>query len=117
MKSDDINDEANGNCHYLILKKEDMLIIGKQKLADFLLNTQSVVLEKWCGGGVFYCWYDDMARQIRFGSVSDKHNGLPFRSMLNIKNEISAIVDIAFLYLDDNYFNSDISIMDVYTST
>lgn len=113
--SEDINEEALSNTRYISFSSEELLNIGKEELTLFLERMKSSELAKWeTNGCIFYCWFDDMARQIRFSTIAGKWRKLPFRCNVKLVNEIKMIIDIAFLYTDEEYFNPDIETLSVY---
>jgi len=51
---------------------------------------------------VFYCWFDELAAQLRFSLVSACHNQLPFKSRVNLVVELIFIVES---FLASSYHN------------
>jgi hypothetical protein len=110
-----VQSEARNNWLPLVLRSEDLQTLGKPLLNEFLEQLRDVSIFKWenipC---IFYCWFDDMARHIRICTISASHGEPPFGIRLNKLKEISQVVDIAFRYVDEDYFNPDISVQDIY---
>lgn len=113
--SNDLNEEALANTRYISFSSKELLNLGKEELTLSLERMRISEIKKWkTNNCIFYCWFDDMARQIRFSTIAEKWQKLPFRCNLKLTNEIKAIVNIAFLYTDEDYFNPDIETLCVY---
>ncbi|WP_447077449.1 hypothetical protein [Shewanella algae] len=83
LRSDEINDEANANMVSFSISDEMMESLTEEELSDFIFECSKVYAQKANGiPTTFYCWYDDMAFQIRIGCVSKKHGRLPFSCKL-----------------------------------
>ncbi|MCG9736582.1 hypothetical protein L1D32_00155 [Shewanella insulae] len=83
LQSNEINDEANTNMVSFSLSDEMMDSLTEEEISDFIIKCSNVYAQKTNGIlTIFYCWYDDMAFQIRIGCVSKKHGKLPFSCKL-----------------------------------
>jgi hypothetical protein len=83
LRSDEINDEANANMVSFSISDELMESLSEKELSDFILECSIIYGQKTNGiPTTFYCWYDDMAFQIRIGCVSKQHKKLPFSCKL-----------------------------------
>ena len=75
--SPDINEEANSNLYTFGIsdfddKPEAIFLFIKECLKVYELKSFKTRMN-------FYCWYDEMANQLRISSVSTSHGKLPFQ--------------------------------------
>lgn len=114
--SHDINQEAIENMFTLSFSPEELCDLEKDAVVKCLNDCRQLISKKWEVPFVFYCWYDDMAGQIRFSSVSKMHGSLPFKCSIKQENCIERIVDELFRYLDPEYFNPNIETLSIFVS-
>ena len=92
LQFDEINDEANANMVSFSISDEMMESLIEDELSDFILECSNIYAKKTNEvPTTFYCWYDDMAFQIRIGCVSKKHGKLPFSCKLE-PTELSNLI-------------------------
>ena len=78
---------------------------------EFLNNASDIIFEKDSSLNTFYAWYDELAFQLRFYSISGSKNELPFEGVIQL-------VDSPIEFLSDwlnkpNYIKIDELEMDV----
>jgi len=80
----DINFEARENQWSFGVTPEDAAIMTIGDIEDFIsavvrARSDSLKIDGTpCGMMTFYCWFDEMASQLRFSIVSAKRDALPF---------------------------------------
>lgn len=110
----DINQEARENMFILSLTSEELENIGEEAIVKYLHECELTIVNRSNSASVFYCWFDDMTRQIRLSAVSKSHGRLPFRCSLKRQRALRSIVEEQFKYLDPDYFNPNIDELSVY---
>ena len=90
----EINQQATGNLWSFGFSIEEMNTTQKHSLIDFVVNAEKIILNKWGGDGLFYCWLDDMSGRLRISSISRHFRKLPFLTDIEIVSEPSLIVEL-----------------------
>ncbi|WP_448096861.1 hypothetical protein [Luteibacter yeojuensis] len=73
--------------------------VDADELSIFIVD-MSLIRSQWLRSRnaeamIFYAWYDDQLRAVRFSTVSKSHGKLPFGRPLDIVNHASAVASIA----------------------
>ncbi len=103
----DVGVEARENQWSFSLTADEAAGMAVQDVEDFILavvhaRSASLLQNPLPRGGMtFYCWFDEMACQLRFSIVSAKRDGLPFACTLK-ESPLSQIVSD---FLTSNYHN------------
>jgi hypothetical protein len=75
----DIQSIAIANTHYVGVSPHQVDIATATEVEEFMATVENILKEKWNVSFCFYCWFDDMASQIRFSSIpSSAASELPF---------------------------------------
>ena len=93
----DLNEQASGNVWTFGFSVEEIDSFPKQSLIDFVVNAEKIILSKWRGDGLFYCWMDDMAGRLCISSISSHFVRLPFSTEIEIASEPDLIVELMIL--------------------
>jgi len=102
-KSSELNKSARENQWSLFISKTEYDDLTMEKLVDFLEGAYFALKEKWHEGFVFYSWFDAMAGQLRFSSVSARHKKLPFNRKLIIIDDAEVLAVEALNEYSDMY--------------
>jgi hypothetical protein len=95
--------EANENIWMFSFSSDQIKLLDIASIKKFIEDAFQIYKVKYDQiGGVFYCWYDEMAAQLRFGSVSSKHKRLPFRCDFQLVDDIELILQNMFRSDDES---------------
>lgn len=81
--------------------------IGVNDIANFLSEVMAQLRQLWNREFTFYCWFDEMAGQIRFSSLKGVVSSLPFRSSIEETNDKLEFSQHIFKSLENMHSNSD----------
>ena len=85
ISSSDLNQEANEHLITFGVSENELAVWGKESVTSFILGCRDVHATKTNSVPMqFYCWFDELAGQLRISAVSRMHNKLPFKCKLNI---------------------------------
>jgi len=85
INSPDLNYEANEHLITFDVSESELAAWGKESVNNFILGCRDVYASKTNAVPMqFYCWFDELASQLRISAVSSRHNKLPFRCKLNL---------------------------------
>ncbi len=99
----DTNECAQENMWSLFITERDFQNFQNLELSHFFNQVVQIFKGKWNSEFVFYCWYDILAGQIRFSSISADSKELPFRREIIITDSIADILAIAYNEYSDMY--------------
>lgn len=89
-----LSQEIDCNTWALSFEPNFLAHVLSDKLVDIFYRIIDNRLNQLDGNSVlFYLWFDEQANQLRFSSISNVHDSLPFAAKINSDISLKSIVD------------------------
>lgn len=75
---DNKNIQANENCYSYSFSTEDLNTLTVEELDNFIKKHENLYMEESNYNVIFYCWFDELADQLRISGISKRFNSLAF---------------------------------------
>ncbi|WP_125779412.1 hypothetical protein [Pseudoalteromonas rubra] len=109
LVSSDVNAQALANMYSVKISENEYQLCTANTLSCFLDEVCISVKKAWQEDCVFYAWFDAMASQIRFSSIScDNGAILPFKRKLKLSGDSQELAHEIMREYSDLYFGTDL---------
>lgn len=106
-RTNDVSSAATDNMWSIYIDEEQFNLIKVEDLIFLLSDISKVLKNVWGCSFTLYFWFDAMAGQLRFSSLNGVVDNLPFRSKIEITDNIQFFSEKIYEYVKDMHMSRE----------
>ncbi len=106
-RTNDVSSAATDNMWSIYIDEEKFKLIKVEDLIFLLSDISKVLKNVWGCSFTLYFWFDAMAGQLRFSSLNGVVDNLPFRSKIEITDNIQFFSEKIYEYVKDMHMSRE----------
>lgn len=106
-RTNDVSSAATDNMWSIYIDEEQFNLIKVEDLIFLLSDISKVLKNAWGCSFTLYFWFDAMAGQLRFSSLNGVVDNLPFRSKIEITDNIQFFSEKIYEYVKDMHMSRE----------
>lgn len=106
-RTNDVSSAATDNMWSIYIDEEQFNLIKVEDLIFLLSDISKVLKNVWGCSFTLYFWFDAMEGQLRFSSLNGVVDNLPFRSKIEITDNIQFFSEKIYEYVKDMHMSRE----------